>query len=313
MKSMHQAQPARLRLVNISTKEFRMAYVTSPPPDRHTRKPRLRLAAGACDTHFHIFGPQKRFPLDPARRLEVEDCTLDDLIAMHDALGIERGLIVQSFQHGFAYEYMLHALLREPNRFRGCIIPAPDITDGELELLAKSGVVAVRFGFKASPVIDARMRARCHSFGIQPHYLVHGETEIDAWKRDILATEGRFVIEHMGYPHVEHGLADPCFRFLLECLDTGRCWVKLSPRCSAQPTIPFSDVLPFVTELVRRAPTRLMWGSDWPHPNYFNPMPNDADLLDLMLEWAPDETVRDAIMTHNPAELLGFPPAPGRT
>lgn len=283
-----------------------MAYVKSPPPDRNTRKPRVSLPPGACDTHFHLFGPQKRFPLDPGRRLEVEDCTLDDLIAMHDALGVTRGLIVQSFQHGFAYEYLLHALLRHPNRFRGCFIPAPDITDGEIAVLAKAGVVAVRFGFKSSAIIDESMRERCREHGIQPHYLLHGEKEIEAWRSQILGTNGRFVIEHMGYPHVENGLDDPCFRFLLECLDTGRCWVKLSPRCSAQATVPFSDVLPFVQELVRRAPNRLMWGSDWPHPNYFNPMPNDADLLDMMLEWAPDEAVRNDIMINNPAELLGF-------
>ncbi len=286
--------------------DAKKAYVKSPPPDRNTRTPKVKLPPGACDTHFHIFGPQNRFPLSPGRRLEVEDCTVDDLIAMHDALGITRGLIVQSFQHGFSYEYMLHALCQEPDRFRGCIIPAPDITDRELKILADAGVVAVRFGFKSAKSIDRRMLDRCLSFGLQPHYLVHGEPEIAVWGEQILATRGRFVIEHMGYPQVERGLDDPCFKFTLECLDTGRCWVKLSPRCSAQATIPFSDVLPFVHALVGKAPERLLWGSDWPHPNYFNPMPNDADLLDLMLEWAPEETVRRRIMADNPQELFGF-------
>lgn len=283
-----------------------MAYVKSPPPDRNTRTPKVKLPPGACDTHFHIFGPQTRFPLSPGRRLEVEDCTLDDLVAMHDKLGITRGLIVQSFQHGFAYEYMLHAMCRYPDRFRGCIIPAPDVTDRELRILADAGVVAVRFGFKASGKIDESMRNRCRNVGIEPHYLLHGETEIAAWRDQILATPGRFVIEHMGYPQVERGLDDPCFKFLLECLDTGRCWVKLSPRCSAQPTVPFSDVLPFVHTLVARYSERLLWGSDWPHPNYFNPMPNDADLLDLMLAWAPDEAAQRRIMADNPRELFGF-------
>jgi predicted TIM-barrel fold metal-dependent hydrolase len=110
----------------------------------------------------------------------------------------------------------------------------------------------------------------------------------------------------MGYPQVQRGVNDPCFKFVLECLETGCCWVKLSPRCSAEPTVPFSDVLPFVHALVSRAPNRLLWGSDWPHPNYFNPMPNDADLLDLMLEWVPDEAVRKLVMVDNPRELLGY-------
>ena len=283
-----------------------MSYVKSPPPDRNTKTPRLKLPPGACDTHFHIFGPQNRFPLRPARRLEVEDCTVDDLIAMHDAIGITRGLIVQSFQHGFSYEYMLHALSREPKRFRGCMIPAPDIADRELNILADAGVVATRFGFKSAKSIDRRMLARCLTAGMQPHYLVHGEAEIAAWGEQILATPGRFVIEHMGYPQMDRGLNDPCFKFVLRCLDTGRCWVKLSPRCSAHPTIPFDDVLRFVHALVQRAPERLLWGSDWPHPNYFNPMPNDADLLDLMLGWAQDETALRRIMIDNPSELFGF-------
>jgi 2-pyrone-4,6-dicarboxylate lactonase len=283
-----------------------MSYVKSPPPDRSTRSPKLKLPPGACDTHFHIFGPQNRFPLNPGRRLEVEDCTVDDLISMHNALGVTRGLIVQSFQHGFSYEYMLHALGREPDRFRGCMIPAPDITDRELSVLVDSGVVGVRFGFKSARAIDNRMLDRYRSFGLQPHYLVHGEVEIAAWRDQILATPDRFVIEHMGYPQVQRGLDDPCFKFVLECLDTGRCWVKLSPRCSGLPTVPFQDVLPFVHALVKRAPNRLLWGSDWPHPNYFNPMPNDADLLDLMLEWVPDAEVRRLIMVENPRELFGF-------
>jgi predicted TIM-barrel fold metal-dependent hydrolase len=84
--------------------------------------------------------------------------------------------------------------------------------------------------------------------------------------------------------------------------------VKLSPRFTGQKTLPFADVLPFIHALVARAPERCLWGSDWPHPNYFDPMPNDADLLDLMFEWVPDEAVRNRILADNPAQLFGFPP-----
>ncbi len=128
-----------------------MQYIKSPPPDRQTKTPKFKFPKGAWDTHFHIFGPQARFPLAPKRRLEVEDCTLDDLVSMHDALGITRGLIVQSFQHGYSYEYLLHALMRFPARFKACMIGAPDITDGELALLSKAGVVGARYAFKSSP------------------------------------------------------------------------------------------------------------------------------------------------------------------
>jgi predicted TIM-barrel fold metal-dependent hydrolase len=83
--------------------------------------------------------------------------------------------------------------------------------------------------------------------------------------------------------------------------------VKLSPRFSKQPVLPFSDVLPFIHALVKRAPDRLLWGSDWPHPNYFEPMPNDADLVDLLPAWIPDEQTRQRVLVDNPAELFGFP------
>jgi 2-pyrone-4,6-dicarboxylate lactonase len=286
-----------------------MSYVVSPPPDRHPKTPRLRLPTGACDCHFHIFGPQARFPLAPDRRLEVEDCTLDDLLALQNALGLSRGLLVQSFQHGFSYEYMLHALCREPRRLRAVAILPPDITQRELEILGKAGVVGARYGFKANPQLDTRMIARTHELGWQPHYLLHGEAEIEAWGAHILASPDRFVIEHMGYPDVTEGLDGSEFRFVRRCLDTGRCWVKLSPRFTRQKTLPFSDTLPFIHALVKAAADRLLWGSDWPHPNYFDPMPNDADLIDLMLDWVPDETARKRIFVDNPAALFGFGPA----
>jgi predicted TIM-barrel fold metal-dependent hydrolase len=91
------------------------------------------------------------------------------------------------------------------------------------------------------------------------------------------------VIEHLGNPPVEQGIDSATLKFVLECVDTGRCWVKLSPRPSKQETFPFSDVLPLVRELVARAPNRLLWGSDWPHPQYWRPMPSDSDLLDMTL------------------------------
>ena len=120
------------------------------------------------------------------------------------------------------------------------------------------------------------------------HYLVKAE-EQDDWKQPILNSPGRFVLEHMGGVDPAKGIDGDGFKFVLECLDTGRCWVKLSPRISKQENFPFSDTDPLVKKLVEHAPTRLLWGSDWPHPQYFKPMPNDVALLDMMLDWVPDE------------------------
>lgn len=283
-----------------------MARNKSPGPDRALRQPKLKLPPGAWDTHVHIFGPQARFPLAESRKLDVEDCTLDDLVALHDTLGIGRALLVQSFQHGFSYEYMLHALSRAPQRFRGVTMLAPDVTDAELAILNAAGVIGSRFAHRASPQLDTRTIARIQEIGWQTHFMLHGEAESEAWASHILATPGNFVIEHTGWPPVDKGLDSAAFRLVLDCLDTGRCWVKLSPRYSKQKTLPFSDVVPFIHALVARAPTRLLWGSDWPHPNYFDPMPNDADLLDLMLDWVPDEATRRKIFVDNPSQLFGL-------
>lgn len=282
-----------------------MERTKSPGPDRNLRTPKLRLPAGAWDTHLHIFGPQVRFPLAAGRKLEVEDCTLDDLLALHRVLGFDHGLLVQSFQHGHSYEYMLHALSREPERLRGVTALAPEVTDAEIDVLKRAGVIGTRFVYRMAPQFDRSMVARAHEAGLQAHFMLHGEEEAAAWAADILKAPGNFVIEHMGWPPVEKGLDNASFRFVCSALDTGRCWVKLSPRFSKEPVLPFSDVKPFIAALVARYPDRLLWGSDWPHPNYFEPMPNDADLLDLMLDWVPDEATRRKIFVDNPTRLFG--------
>jgi len=258
----------------------------SPPPVRDTKTPRLKAPPGACDTHFHIYGPQLRFPLNPNRALEVEDSTVDDLMALHDTLGVARGVIVQSLMQGHCYEYMLNALCRAPERFRGIAMPAPDITDGELEILDKAGVVGARFAYRWSAEIDTTMIARVHELGWHPQFWFRGEDEALAWRDTMLAVPGNFVIDHMGWQPAQDGIDSPGFRVVLDCLDTGRCWVKLSGpnRFSAQAGPPYADTLPFAQALVARAPERLLWGSDWPHPDHFEAMPNDGDLFDLMLD-----------------------------
>jgi predicted TIM-barrel fold metal-dependent hydrolase len=169
-------------------------------------------------------------------------------------------------------------------------------------------VVGYRVTHRLEKEVDQRMVARVHEHGWAIHYLVKPDPE---WHRRILASPGRFVLEHMGGIDPSEGLESASFKFVQQCLDTGRCWVKLSPRPSKQESFPFDDMLPFVHTLVERYPNRLLWGSDWPHPQYFKPMPKDVDLLDQMLDWVPEESTRKRIFVDNPAECLGFPPPAG--
>jgi predicted TIM-barrel fold metal-dependent hydrolase len=280
----------------------------SPPPDRNLRAPSLRLPPGSCDTHVHLYGRQKRFPLQPGLPVQLEDSTLDDLLALHAVLGIERALIVQSFYHGNSYEYMLHALGREPKRLRGIASPAPDVTDLELDVLERAGIVGSRFAYQMSQTIDARLLHRLAERRWQAHFMINGPESVSAWRETILNYPHQIVIEHTGWPRPTAGLAGAEFRFVLECLERGNCWVKLSARWSQQPGLPFADVVPFIHALVARAPERLLWCTDWPHPNYFKPMPNDADLVDLLAIWIPDADTRRRVLVENPAELFGFGP-----
>jgi predicted TIM-barrel fold metal-dependent hydrolase len=206
------------------------------------------------------------------------------------------------------YEIALHAQCRVGDRIRSVIVPWSGITDRELDILTTAGVVGYRVTWRLDRNIDQRMVARTTERGWSMHYLHRADdSEQDHWKPLILKTPGRFVLEHMGGVDPAKGIDGDGFRFVLDCLDTGRCWVKLSPRISKQDNFPFSDTDPLVKKLVAHAPNRLLWGSDWPHPQYFKPMPNDVALLDMMLDWVPDEATRKLIFVDNPAELLGFP------
>jgi predicted TIM-barrel fold metal-dependent hydrolase len=155
--------------------------------------------------------------------------------------------------------------------------------------------------------LDREQIERLNGFGWSMHYLVRTGELDPAWAETILASPGNFVIEHTGYPPAAKGPDSEEFGFVMRCLDTGRGWVKLSPRFSDEETFPFADTNPFIRKLVEAAPNRLLWGSDWPHPQYFRPMPNDVSLLDMMLDWVPDEATRRMIFVDNPAELFGFP------
>jgi 2-pyrone-4,6-dicarboxylate lactonase len=284
-----------------------MNRAKSQPIERNYRKPKIKLPPGACDTHFHFIGPQDQFPMKPDHvfsHLEFEDTTADDWLVMQAAMGLSRGVLVNSMMYGHNYEIVLYGLSRFPDRLRAVISPWPGITDRELEILTKAGVVGARFAARLDPVLDERMIRRVHEHGWSANYLGIGADR----RKAILASPGRFVIEHAGHPPTDKGIDSPEFKFVLQCLDTGRCWVKLNPRFSHDEAYPYSDTAPLVRKLVEHAPTRLVWCSDWPHPQYFKPMPNDGDLVDIMLDWVPDEAARNRIFVDNPAEAFGFPP-----
>jgi 2-pyrone-4,6-dicarboxylate lactonase len=286
----------------------------SPRIDRTYSKPKLVLPPGSCDCHFHFIGPQVHFPLlenHVFSHLQFEDTTFSDWEIMQDSLGLSRGLHVQSMMYGRNYEIALHAQCRYPDRLRTVVnLPWDEITDRELTILTESGVVGARVSWRIEKNLNSRMIDRLTDFGWSIHYLVRTAELDEEWAKIILATSGNFVIEHTGYPPADKGADSKEFSFVMECLETGRGWIKLSPRFSNQDTFPFDDTNNFIFKLTAASPDKLLWGSDWPHPQYFKPMPNDVSLLDMMLDWIPDEKTRNLIMVENPAKLFGFPQLP---
>ena len=207
----------------------------APPPVRDLRPPKLKLPPGACDTHFHFLGPQREFPFNPNRNfvpdVDHDDSTIADWQQMQSALGLSRGLLLQSMMYYPSYELALHALCLMPKRLRAVVSPRAEITDGELEILTEAGVVGVRFTRATSPTIDDRLVHRTHELGWGMHYLLHDEDQMRGWRSQILKSPDKFVIEHLGNPPVEQGVNSGTFKFVLECIDTGRCWLsfRLAP------------------------------------------------------------------------------------
>ena len=281
------------------------------PPDPRPRAPRLRVPRNACDCHAHVIGAAGRYPLVPERTYTPEPATPESYLAMHDALGIERGVLVQVSVHGSDNRLLVETLRSYPQRLRGVAVVPPDVSDAELEALVNAGVRGLRLnvmfgggiGFEALETLAARAAP----LGL------HLELLMDAGMLPRLAPrlsriDVPFVVDHMGLRPTSAGLQDQGFQALLGLLADARAWVKLAGcyRTSSAGG-DYRDTLPFAHALVERAPGRLVWGSDWPHVAVPGRMPNDGEILDLLGEWVPDAALRDAILVDNPRRLYGFP------
>jgi predicted TIM-barrel fold metal-dependent hydrolase len=280
------------------------------PPDQHPRKPSFTVPAGTCDCHFHVVGPQRWYPFDPTVPVDCPDSTFEDALKLHEALGITRGLLVQSGLYQTQYQQTLNLLYRLADRWRGVVMLAPDVTDQELDVLSNAGVVGLRciahVGLPDEELIR-RVQERCWL----PHfYPGRSDAEFSVVCDRILKTSGNFVLEHVGMPDPSQGTASRRFKTILQLIDSGRCWVKISAVFSRETSLPFPDVTPFIRNLVERAPSRILWGTDWPHLAWPEPMVNDGDLMDLLLRWVPEEDLLKQILVENPSALFGFPDLP---
>lgn len=274
------------------------------------RRPRLVPPAGACDTHMHVYdaavpsapgGPPIPGHFPAARYRE-----------MQARLGLERVIVVQPNAYLDDNRVTLDAIRALGAGARGVGVVKPGVSDAEIERLAQGGIVAQRiFHLPNGAVSLAQMdevMARVHPFGWHANIQLDGR-ELPQYEAQIARLPGKFVIDHTG-KYLEPVAPDhAAFKALLRLVDTGRCWVKLSaPYETSRTGAPgYADVARLAQALARHAPERMLWASNWPHPSAPpDAVPDDADLLDLLLEWAPDETVRRKILVDNPAALYGF-------
>lgn len=280
-------------------------------PDPSPRPPGFAVPPNACDCHAHILGPLALFPLEEGRSYTPPEALFSDYMRMAGALGLSRGVLVQPSVFGTNNDCMLQVLAAHRNTLRGVAVVPPDVSDESLERLAHNGVRGLRLnlvfrgggmGLDQLEALAARIEGlRWHlQLLIDPRILPRLAPRLGRLPVDI-------VIDHMGYLPTEAGIDHPAFQALLKLVEGGRCWVKLSGAdrvSSAGP--PYRDTLPFARALIEADPTRMIWGSDWPHVAIDGPMANDGDLLDLLALWAPEPRLRQLILVENPKRLYGF-------
>ena len=282
-------------------------------PDPKTKSPNFVVPPKACDAHCHVFGPAKRFPFSPDRSYTPPDASFETMQGLQKVLGIERAVIVQATCHGTDNTAALDAIARSNGRYRGVAIVDDSFSNEDFKTLNEGGIRGIRFSF-ARHIGNApdftmvrRITDRVAPFGW--HVVIYMEApDIVEHAETLAELPLPVVIDHMGRVKTEDGIDQEPFQLLLGLLKEKKdFWVKIcgAERISAHGK-PFHDAVPFAQACIAAAPDRVLWGTDWPHPNIDGYMPNDGDLLDLLSLHASDEKIRRRILVDNPARLYGF-------
>jgi predicted TIM-barrel fold metal-dependent hydrolase len=287
--------------------------IAPPHPDPHP--PRAFVPpAGACDAHCHIFGPADRFPFAPDRAYTPPDAGLEQFEQLQARLGLSNAVFVQASCHGTDNAALLDALRRGSGRYAGVAMIDDSFSDAAISELHDAGVRATRCNFVAhlggAPDIPTFFRIVDHVAAFGWHVVLHFDAEdLPAYAAVLDGMPVPYVIDHMARVDASAGIEQAPFRALLRLALDPRCWVKISgaERLTAGGAPPYDDVVPFGRALIEVAPERVLWGTDWPHPNVRH-VPDDGDLVDLLAAFAPDEQTRHQILVDNPRRLYPLDP-----
>lgn len=287
---------------------------TIPPPRRDSHAPTAFVPlSGSCDAHCHVFGPASRFPFSPERTYTPPDSGYADLVDLQARLGLNRAVIVQASCHGTDNTALLDALRAGRGRFAGVAMIDDSHTDEQLAELDRAGVRAIRFNFVShlggGPDFEMFWRLVERVAPLGWHLDLHFDAEGLVEHLPLLESLPlSFIVDHMARVDARLGTDQPPFQALLALLEGNeRAWAKISgaERITDQGPPPYDDVVPFARAVIAVAPARVLWGTDWPHPNVRH-MPDDGDLVDLLAAFAPDEKVRNRILVDNPERLYRF-------
>jgi len=273
------------------------------------KKPEIALPKGACDSHCHVFGPGDRFPYSPKSSYIPVDAPKETLFQRHRHLGLDRAVIVQASCHGTDNEAMLDALASAGDAYRGIAIVDGEITDSELLSMHERGVRGVRFNFlrrlKARQSVDERRAVIKKVRRLNWHIVVYFEPDdLPDIKDFLLESPVPVIIDHMGCITPAMGVEGPEFAQLAELIRDPRFFIKVScPERFSLAGPPYEDTDAIAKELIRLVPDRVLWGTDWPHPNMKTHAPDDGLLVDRLSRICRDENDLNRLVIRNPDML----------
>jgi 2-pyrone-4,6-dicarboxylate lactonase len=273
-------------------------------------KPSWTPPPGAIDAHVHVFGPEAEFPFSPKAKYHPEDATPEMLFALRDHLGLSRNIIVQASCHGTDNAATLAGIAKSGGRARGVAVVDPDIGIDELKALHEGGIRGVRFNF-LKRLVDNAPKDKFLEIArkIAPlgwHVIVYFEADILEELIPFLeAIPTTIVVDHLGRPDIAQGPDGADITAFKQLLDTHpNIWTKVSgaERLSIQGP-PFDDFVAVIRPVVERYPDRVLWGTDWPHPNMEHRIPDDGQLVDVLPRIAPTAELQRKLLIDNPMRL----------
>ncbi len=273
---------------------------------------RIKLPANATDAHCHVFGPAARFPYDPTSKFVPGDAPKERLFALHDAIGIDQCVIVQSGCHGYDNSVVADAIAARPDSYLGVALAPPDVSDAEIKRLSQNGFVGVRFnymahlapGASAAQLRDLAPRLANAGWHLQVHMEAGLIPELAPTLSELPVD---VVIDHMARIDAALGVEHTHFSKLLSLMENSHMWIKVSGVDRASHELPpYSDAVPFARRLVEMFSDRVLWGTDWPHPNHHAGPPDDGELVNILPEIAPSDELLQGLMVDNPERLYRF-------